>query len=344
MKLLTPPGLSGIAVLEVEQAERDPVLAALQLPSGSACSLVAGGAPVRAELRLAGKVVDDVLALRRVDDQIELHVHGSPAVLDQLHRQFGVSVAGPETPAERLLREALSPQQFDLAAEQLVFDWSAELDAMRALPEPARSQAARQAVQRSRVARALVSPARVALVGRKNAGKSTLFNQLLFRERALTGATPGLTRDAIAEVTTLVGYPYELVDTAGVGKATDDLDAMAIDSSLAAREHALLVLVVDGSSAWTDEDQQLFELGALVVRSKCELVMADWPAHVDVQLSLSSRRDGPESTRFLVGERLREHRSLPSSAGAVGGVAALDDAQWQQLLSVADCLGDPSPA
>ena len=127
------------------------------------------------------------------------------AVLDQLDKHFGVSVATADTPAARLAQQALSVEQFHLAAEQLRLDFAASVAAIEAMPTSGREAAVASALARSRVALAMVAPQRVVLVGRQNAGKSSLFNQLLFRERALTGSTPGLTRDAIAEVTTLGG-------------------------------------------------------------------------------------------------------------------------------------------
>ena len=187
---------------------------------------------------------------------------------------------------------------------------------------------------------ALATPRRVALVGRQNAGKSTLFNALLFRERALTGATPGLTRDPVVEVTTLQGYPYELVDTAGEGAAPRAVDAAAIERGRASRAGALLVAVVDGSSGPRAEDAPLYERCDLVVRSKSDLGEAAWPEGRRCDLSVSAERDAPQDVRAAFGRLLAAARGLPE-AGSVGGFAAVDERQLRALQAI-DVDGPPT--
>lgn len=367
MKLLSPPGLAGIAVLAVSPSERAAVLAALESPSGAPCHPVAGQASMRAVLKLAGRVVDDVLVVVRSGGELELHVHGSPAVIEQLDQHFGIAVQEPDSPAQRLLLEALSEQQFALAAEQLGYDFEVCLAALRELPELARRVALTAACERSRIAKALVEPERVVLIGQQNAGKSSLFNLLLFRERALTGATPGLTRDAIAERTTLAGYPYELVDTAGEGIAATALDAAAIASGQNWRKGARLVLVVDGARGPSGSDWELARISELVIATKADLPQAVWPCDLVRDALLATEGSLAESARLLVGRLLAQRRSLPvllhdanlvakpaatvrlaahgRPAGAVGGFAAMDEDQRQRLFGLdADCSTLPPSA
>ncbi|MFK7742944.1 MAG: GTPase [Planctomycetota bacterium] len=371
MRLLTPRGLAGVAVLAVEPAEREAVLACLRMPSGLAPKLVAGGPPLRVVLTGGGPAphddplaadIDDVLVLQDRQGAIELHVHGSPMVLERLRERFTVEMhAASRGPAEQLLRDAMSVEQLALACEQRAFDFAAELGRIAGLAADAeRSLCFAAARQRSEVARALVEPQRVVLVGRQNAGKSTLFNRLLFRERALTGDVPGLTRDAIAECTTLQGYPYELVDTAGEGHAATDLDQAAIESGRRWRDDALVVFVVDGaapfrrsqprrnpphgnpssSAAPQDAADALYAAADLVVRNKSDLAAVKGAMNgaeaaarrIDAQLS--ARDDSPASLRERVGKLLQQHRGLPA-AGPVGGFAALDEAQRAQLAAAA---------
>jgi len=330
VRLLTPPGVAGVAVLAVEPHERAAVLACLRTPGGVACAPAPGRAPQRATLAIAGRPVDDVLVVARGDGVLEVHVHGSPAVLDRLDAEFGLAIDAPRRPAERLFRGALSVEQFDLAAEQRSFDFEAEVAAIRAMPAPLRRRARAEALQRSAVALALAAPQRLALVGQQNAGKSTLFNRLLFRERALTGATPGLTRDPISERTTLAGYPYELVDTAGEGAAVAAIDRAAIERGRAQRDGALLVTVVDGARGPQPGDLELAERSVLVVRSKADLPPAPWPRSLACDASVSSEREQPPALRERFGALLARARGLPA-AGAVGGFAALDRAQLRAL-------------
>jgi len=97
-------------------------------------------------------------------------------------------------------------------------------------------------------ARAVREGVRVPIVGRPNAGKSSLFNALLGEERAIVAPEPGTTRDRVSERLEIAGIPVTVSDTAGVGDARDPVEAMGVERSLAAIEGAALVLwVVDGS-------------------------------------------------------------------------------------------------
>ena len=122
----------------------------------------------------------------------------------------------------------------------------------------------------------------MALVGRPNAGKSSVFNALLERDRAIVTATPGTTRDTVTERIALGGIPLELVDTAGLREATDEAERLGIARSREALADAAIVLIViDGaaisdSGTIPDEDQRLLEAvegrAALVAWNKSDLV------------------------------------------------------------------------
>jgi tRNA modification GTPase len=68
----------------------------------------------------------------------------------------------------------------------------------------------------------------LAIVGRPNVGKSSLFNRLVERERAIVTATPGTTRDLVSETVAIDGIPIRLVDTAGMRLAIDEADSIGI--------------------------------------------------------------------------------------------------------------------
>src|SRR5215472_14190733 len=96
--------------------------------------------------------------------------------------------------------------------------------------------------------RAVREGVRIPIVGRPNAGKSSLFNALLGEDRAIVAAEPGTTRDRVSERLEISGILVTLSDTAGVRHANDPVEAMGVERSLAALEGAALVLwVVDGS-------------------------------------------------------------------------------------------------
>jgi tRNA modification GTPase len=115
----------------------------------------------------------------------------------------------------------------------------------------------------------------LAIVGRPNVGKSSLFNRLVERERAIVTATPGTTRDLVSETVAIDGIPVKLVDTAGIRHALDEAEAIGIRKSMEALADADLVLVVlDASQPESDEDAKLMmevKTQAIVVENKCDL-------------------------------------------------------------------------
>ncbi len=84
----------------------------------------------------------------------------------------------------------------------------------------------------------------LAIVGRPNVGKSSLFNSLVERERAIVTATPGTTRDLVTEQVAIGGIPVNLIDTAGLREAVDEAEAIGIQKSREALADADIVLVV----------------------------------------------------------------------------------------------------
>ncbi len=117
----------------------------------------------------------------------------------------------------------------------------------------------------------------LAIVGRPNAGKSSLFNRLVERERAIVTATPGTTRDLVTERVSLQGIPVELIDTAGLRASADEAEAMGIAKSREAMADAdVVVVVVDATVGMSAEDEALIAglegRACLVVWNKSDLV------------------------------------------------------------------------
>jgi tRNA modification GTPase len=116
----------------------------------------------------------------------------------------------------------------------------------------------------------------LAIVGRPNVGKSSLFNRLVERERAIVTATPGTTRDLVTETVAIGGIPVKLVDTAGIRLALDEAESIGIRKSKEALADADLVLVVlDASQRASAEDDELLRLAenrpTIVVGNKSDL-------------------------------------------------------------------------
>ena len=117
----------------------------------------------------------------------------------------------------------------------------------------------------------------LAIVGPPNAGKSSLFNRLLDRDRAIVTATPGTTRDLIAERTAINGIPVELLDTAGLRPTTDEAESLGIARTHEALATADLILfVTEASHPITPADQALLASlkgrPCLHIRNKTDLL------------------------------------------------------------------------
>jgi tRNA modification GTPase len=116
----------------------------------------------------------------------------------------------------------------------------------------------------------------LAIVGRPNVGKSSLFNRLVERERAIVTAQPGTTRDLVSETVAIGGIPVELVDTAGIRRALDEAESIGIQKSMEALADADLVLVViDATQPTSGEDRELLThvegRQAIIVENKSDL-------------------------------------------------------------------------
>lgn len=100
----------------------------------------------------------------------------------------------------------------------------------------------------------------LAIVGRPNAGKSSLFNRLLERDRAIVTDIPGTTRDLVSEITEFSGIPVTLADTAGIRESGELVERLGIERSFRAMADAdLTIVVVDGSGERSEADNVLIE-------------------------------------------------------------------------------------
>lgn len=148
----------------------------------------------------------------------------------------------------------------------------------------------------------------VAIVGAPNAGKSTLLNLLLGRDRAIVSAIPGTTRDFISESITLTPYNLQLIDTAGLRETSCELEQVGIERSIHQIELAhMCIWVIDQSAPWKnieiiqsyrDQKKPLF-----IVLNK-----ADLPQHESVTKELERLTEGALSIS-LNDASAREHLS-----------------------------------
>jgi len=190
----------------------------------------------------------------------------------------------------------------------------------------------------------------LAIVGRPNAGKSSLFNRLVERDRAIVTATPGTTRDLVTERISIGGIPIELVDTAGLREGSpqslsgsfagslDEVEQLGIARSREALADAALVLIVlDATQPLNDEEHRLLAAvvgrPAIVAVNKSDLV--EWARSESLGVpginlgtpGPSHLGTGESSAAGPTGSQTPAERSLPpvvaTSALTGDGIAAL---------------------
>ena len=171
----------------------------------------------------------------------------------------------------------------------------------------------------------------LAIVGRPNVGKSSLFNRLLEQDRAIVTDIPGTTRDQVSETASLEGIPVRFVDTAGIRQSRDLVESLGIERSYQAIADAdLTIVVVDLSAAVTEEDLELIrragESGPSVVAGN------------KVDLPRAASLDDPYlAVSALTGEGLAALRkavieTLAPSGGVEREAGFLTSVRHEQLL------------
>jgi len=311
----TPPGHGGIGIVRLSGPDALSIARALFRPKRKAARIDPGRAVFGSVADPAdGRPFDEGFLLYfkaprsyTGEDVIELNLHGSPVLLEEVVRlavREGARTAGP---GEFTLRAFLSGRLDFLQAEAIddlirstslvqaksafrgvegalsrkikalreaVISLSAGIEAEIEFPEENRPAGGAQyadkidricadveALLRSyETGRELVRGVTLALVGRPNSGKSTLFNNLIEESRAIVTPFPGTTRDFLREKFRLKDASYTLIDMAGLGRSGSPIEREGIlrGRELAAEADGLL-LVLDGSRALTAPDRRLVE-------------------------------------------------------------------------------------
>ncbi len=189
----------------------------------------------------------------------------------------------------------------------------------------------------------------LAIVGRPNVGKSSLFNRLLEQDRAIVTEVPGTTRDTVSEVAAIDGIPVKLVDTAGIRAGQDVVESLGIERSRQAMVDAdLTLVVVDLSAVETEEDRALVQAGRLIVGNKSDLPRAAGiKTDVDVsaatgqgieelrrRISDAMAPEVPREAGFITS--LRHERLLRESAEALAAARAAVDFQIPHEMLLLD--------
>jgi tRNA modification GTPase len=189
----------------------------------------------------------------------------------------------------------------------------------------------------------------LAIVGRPNVGKSSLFNRLAERDRAIVTATPGTTRDLVTERISLGGIPLELVDTAGLRETREEVEQLGIARSREALADAALVLIVLDATQPLHDDEHALIAGvagrpAILVMNKSDLAPAEsMPAEATASAEIPRVR-----TSALSGEGLAELRERIldlATGGASSEPGMLTSLRHHQAVTSAlDALADAALA
>jgi tRNA modification GTPase len=277
---------------------------------------------------LSGRI--DLTQAEAVDDLI-----GS-STLEQARvaaRQMGGALARIVAPVKESLVELIASMEagIDFAEDDIDV-----MESQRIATQIAALRAPLEELERSfAYGRVVRDGLRLAIVGRPNAGKSSLFNRLVQRDRAIVTASPGTTRDTVSERVAIDGIPVDLIDTAGLREAADEAERMGIVRSREAMAEAdLVLLVIDATLGATDEDRAVLAENSndahavIVAWNKSDLQvggLGDAKRDADPSATLRDDRRVEISvvrTSALSGEGIAELRAtiLQTVAGKGGGL------------------------
>ena len=128
---------------------------------------------------------------------------------------------------------------------------------------------------------------KTAIIGRPNAGKSSLLNTILKEERAIVSDIEGTTRDTIEELVTIKGIPLKIIDTAGIRKTSDKIEEIGVEKALKVAEDADLILaIIDNTKELNEEDLKILNLvknkNAIILLNKIDLQDNNLKKHEEI--------------------------------------------------------------
>lgn len=166
----------------------------------------------------------------------------------------------------------------------------------------------------------------LAILGRPNVGKSSLFNRLLEQDRAIVTAQAGTTRDMLSEYFSIHGLPVKLVDTAGIRATADVVEAKGVAKSYEAlADSDILLAIVDLSEALNETDHELLAKArqsgrrTLLVGNKCDLPLQARIAEPYARVSAETG-EGLDELRRLIYEHALPQNTAPQETGFITSI------------------------
>ena len=353
---LSPRGRGAVSVLRCT----GDALARLAEVAPRALALAPGELAL-VRVAIDGEEADEALAVATAPGVVELHLHGSPPLVARVRARLARPADGGnpgsdgggapadsaggtlEQRALRALERAPSEAAARILLDQAEGALRRELARLAALPAAARGGAIDALLERSRVARRALEPARVVLAGPVNAGKSTLFNALVGAERAIVSEEQGTTRDLVEERVRLGAYPVDLVDVAGEREPAGDPRAAALERAGQAvarseRARADLVLWLEPARRGRAPPRRVVAPGVLCVALATH---ADRLAADDRVRGAISARDEPAAARERVAELFHAALALPEEPWSAGAAVAFEP-ELRERLARARASGSPA--
>jgi small GTP-binding protein len=286
--LLTPTGSAAIAVIRIVGPGVPGFL------SRHFTRPVETTRAVHGELRDHDRVIDDPVVVLVRDDVADLNLHGGVwvirSMLDLLAREgFSEIRLEPGQPLPTIAVDAADPLEQEVlthlplarterAIRTLLIQpaaWTAMLQ-----QKPPAGEIAQ--ILSDRTMDRLLFPARVAIVGAANVGKSTLANQLFGQDRSLTADLPGTTRDWVGELAEIDGVAVMFVDTPGIRPTEDPIERQAIAISHTQAEAAEVIVVVLDATRPLDAEQRApierYPKAIVVINKTDQLAVFDYEA------------------------------------------------------------------
>jgi tRNA modification GTPase len=292
--ILTPRGEGGLGIIRLKgPAAESFLVGAFRTVSGRRISSIPQGRLILGSLEREGVSLDEVMLTGITEGaETEIQCHGGHQSIRRISdylvacefvesnsSEFAFSQAknldAIQHEAEVTIPEARSPLALSLLLSQSAGALSAFVG--RILAGESRADEVEKLLAPPRLGEVLCNPPRVVLAGPPNAGKSSLFNAMVGRNRVIIAGTPGTTRDAIEEEILLDGIPIRLIDTAGLRETDHPIESAAIEvSGRQLEESAVVLFVVDGTQEAGDQVISTFEAiqvskPAILVSNKSDL-------------------------------------------------------------------------